>query len=312
MFLSALVPALDEIRTVGPVLDDLAATLRRSGVDHEIIFIDDGSTDGTGEEAHRRGIRVIRHETPQGYGNALMAGARAARGEWLLFIDADGTYPVDAIPSLLAAAGEADMVVGTRTGESVHIPFLNRLAKVPIRGLVSFISGRRVADFNSGLRLVRRREFELLRPLLPPRFSLTTTLTVGMLCRGRRVVDVPINYARRLVASKFTPFGDTWRLLSGLLRLGLMFRPGGVLAPPAALLGLGAAACRWLVPGPAGAASAGPLLALALWLTGALALALWQRPAWRRVLEPVEPVEPVGSVQPGEPVKPVEPGGADE
>ena len=169
------------------------------------------------------------------------------------------------------------MVIGARIGPHVHIPPLNRAAKIPLRWLVSYVAGQYVPDFNSGLRLVRRQDFERLRPLFPSRFSLTTTLTVGLLCQGRVVTFIPIDYARRLTASKFTPLGDTWRLLRGLLRVGLVFKPARVLLPPAGLLALGGLGCWAARAGGNGAMAAVSLCAMGLGI-----IAVWQALMSRR------------------------------
>ena len=100
--LSVVVPALNEAAGIGPVLDKLVTVLGELGAPHEIIVVDDGSDDGTGEIARQRdGVRVIRHPQNAGYGASVYDGVLAARCERIVIIDADGTYPIETLPELL-------------------------------------------------------------------------------------------------------------------------------------------------------------------------------------------------------------------
>ena len=103
--------------------------MQKTGWTFEILVVDDGSTDGTGQAAGAAGATVLTHSRNRGYGASLKRGVRAARHDWILIIDADGTYPASAIPDLLAQADGSEMVVGIRTGQNVNIPAVRRPAK---------------------------------------------------------------------------------------------------------------------------------------------------------------------------------------
>jgi glycosyltransferase involved in cell wall biosynthesis len=167
---SIIIPAYNEEKAIEPVLSALRETMSASGMDHEILVIDDGSSDRTGDIAGAIGapVKVVSHDINRGYGAALKTGIRAARFPLICITDADGTYPNDRIPELIAHYSQAAcaMVVGSRTGANVAIPFVRKPAKWAIGKLASYIVGERIPDINSGLRVfpkdLARRIFPLL------------------------------------------------------------------------------------------------------------------------------------------------------
>src|SRR5690606_38954768 len=203
---SVVIPAYNEAAHLAAEVRAVEAVMRETGWDFEIIVVDDGSSDGTAEEGIRAGARVLRHKRNRGYGAALKRGIAAARFDWILITDADGTYPASAIPALLDAAAESDMVVGARTGESVKIPLARRPAKAFLRVLASYLAGQKLPDLNSGLRLMRRDLVERYVHLLPSGFSFTTTITLASACNDHQVTYVPIDYRARLGESKIRPW----------------------------------------------------------------------------------------------------------
>ena len=110
-------------------------------------------------DAENAGARVLRHIENRGYGAAIKTGIRAARFSAIVITDADGTYPPDQIPHLLAQLPQADMVVGSRTGKNVHIPLIRRPAKWILGWLANLVAGRRIPDLNSGLRAFHRDKY---------------------------------------------------------------------------------------------------------------------------------------------------------
>jgi len=211
----------------------------------DVVVVDDGSSDGTAAQAEAAGARVLRLDANGGYGNALKAGIADTTSEHVVIIDADGTYPEEAILWLLARAGEADMVVGARAPNDVNIPLTRRWAKRFLTWLASYLAGRQIPDLNSGLRLLRRPVLERFLPLLPAGFSFTTTITLALLCTNHRVVYEPICYRPRIGPSKVRAFHFAAFLLL-VVRTVLLFNPLKVFWPLGALLfagGLGLLAC---------------------------------------------------------------------
>jgi len=182
--ISVVIPAYNEEKSITAQICEVAQVLERSGRTCEIIVVDDGSADGTGECAAREGVEVIRVPQNTGYGNALKRGIAASRYDWVLITDADGTYPAEAIPRLLAYIPDHDMVVGARTGEEVHIPLIRRPAKWFLRRLAVLSNGYRVAYEPIDYR--RRVGSSKIRPTDTVRF-LIQILRVSLLFQPLRV-----------------------------------------------------------------------------------------------------------------------------
>lgn len=232
---SVVIPAYNEAAHVTEQIRAVDAVMRDSGWKYEIIVVDDGSKDGTAQAADVDGVRVLRRRQNQGYGAALKLGIHRAQHEWILITDADGTYPVEAIPELLAATGCNEMLVGARTGESVRVPFARRPAKAFLRWLASYLSERDIPDINSGMRLMRKSLVLRYEHLLPAGFSFTTTITLAAICNGHAVEYLPINYRARLGQSKIRPrHAYDFTLL--ILRTIVYFNPLKVFVPLGAFL----------------------------------------------------------------------------
>jgi glycosyltransferase involved in cell wall biosynthesis len=237
--LTVLVPAYNEQDGIPAVLDELQRVLAvRPPRAFEIIVIDDGSTDGTAEQVRKHaGVKLLQHPSNRGYGAALKTGVRESRYEWICITDADGTYPNERIPDLLAeAVAGADMVVGARTAPGARHSILRRIPKLFLRRYAEWVARARIDDLNSGLRIFRREPAERLLHLLPDGFSFTTTITLAMLTHYRTLRFVPIEYADRIGRSKIRPIRDTLNFLLLIVRIGTYFAPFRIFMPMAAAL----------------------------------------------------------------------------
>jgi glycosyltransferase involved in cell wall biosynthesis len=234
---TVVIPAYNEGDHVAQQIRAVQQVMATTDWEYEIIVVDDGSADGTAAAAASTGVRVIRHRRNRGYGAALKQGIAAARFDWILITDADGTYPPEAIPKLLARADGNDMVVGARIGEKVRIPPPRRPAKWFLKVLASYLAGQKLPDLNSGLRLMRKRLIERYVHLLPSGFSFTTTITLAAACNGHPLEYVPIDYHARLGSSKIrSRHAYDFTLL--ILRTIVFFNPLKVFIPFGAFLAL--------------------------------------------------------------------------
>jgi glycosyltransferase involved in cell wall biosynthesis len=247
--LSVVVPAYNEADGIGPAVTELASVLAGSGIDHEIVVVDDGSTDGTAEAVRRLmasapAVRLQAHEVNRGYGAALKSGILAARAPVIAITDADGTYPALPLPDLYRRleSSSADMVVGARTGSDVNIPLARRPAKALLAALANYLSGKTIPDLNSGLRVFRRDAAIERFNIISDGFSFTTTITLALLARNRPVVFVPVDYRKRTGRSKIRPVRDTFNFIVLILRVSIYFEPLKVFLPVAAALAVVGAA----------------------------------------------------------------------
>ncbi|HJV25445.1 MAG TPA: glycosyltransferase family 2 protein [Aromatoleum sp.] len=235
--ISVVLPAKNEALVIGRVLAEIRVNLP----DAEIVVVNDGSTDDTAEEARRAGAVVIDHPYSMGNGAAIKSGARAATGDVLVFMDADGQHDSADIRRLLERLNEGfDMVVGARDGSSqasvgrgLANRFYNRLA--------SYMTGHRIDDLTSGLRAARAERFREFLYLLPNGFSYPTTSTMAFFRAGYPVAYVPIWAGKRVGKSHVRILKDGTRFLLIIFKIGTLYSPLKLFAPVVAvqvLLGL--------------------------------------------------------------------------
>jgi polyisoprenyl-phosphate glycosyltransferase len=155
----------------------------------------------------------------------LKTGIQYARNELILITDADGTYPVEPIPALLALADRYHMVVAQRTGATYYGSFVKRMGRHVFRWLAEYATGHKIADINSGLRVLRRSEILPFFPSISTGFSFTTTTTLVYLLNEMLVKHVPIDYQQRVGSSKVRYFTDTIRALQIVLEAILRYNP---------------------------------------------------------------------------------------
>lgn len=204
--------------------------------DAEIIVVDDGSLDGTGEVARAAGATVLKHNVSLGNGAAIKAGARAASGSVLVFMDADGQHTAEHVESLLAEIRNGvDLAVGARVGRTQHSSFMRWVGNRFYNGLASLVSNTSVADLTSGFRAVRRDKFLAILHLLPNGFSYPTTSTMAFLRSGYQVAFVPVEVKPALKGSHIRLFRDGFRFLLIIFKIVMLYSPFKVLAPLAAL-----------------------------------------------------------------------------
>ena len=232
---SVLIPAYNEEESITGTVE---AIRQYAGMVKalEIIVINDGSRDRTGEIARTLPVTLIEHETNTGYGSGLKDGLRQAQYEFILIADADGTYPLEDIPRLLAEAPNYAMVVGARTGAIVKVPPLRKPGKWLITRLAEYLSQRKIPDLNSGFRVFRKDVALRFLTLYPDGFSFTTTITLAMLTNHYKVKFIPINYHRRVGKSSIKPLRDFTNFTILIIRICAYFKPLNVFVPPALLL----------------------------------------------------------------------------
>lgn len=235
MRLSIVLPAKNESAAIGSTV----AGIRQQYPDTaevEVLVVNDGSTDDTAAVAAAAGARVVHHPYSKGNGAAIKTGARAAQGEVLVFMDADGQHDPADIPRLLDQLSQGhDMVVGARqkgsqasVGRGLANGLYNRLA--------SWMTGHKVEDLTSGFRAVRADKFREFLYLLPNGFSYPTTSTMAFFRAGYSVAYIPIHAAKRIGKSHIRLLRDGARFLLIIFKIGTLFSPLKIFAPVALVM----------------------------------------------------------------------------
>lgn len=234
---SVIIPSFNEAAVVA----DVIAGLQAAAVWREIIVVDDGSSDGTGDRARAAGATVVRHPYNKGNGAAVKSGIRAASGEYVLIIDADGQHPPADALRLVARLGEYDLVVGARTG-ATQAGSTRRAGNALLNRLAGYLTQRDIPDLTSGFRAARRDHLVEFLHLLPNGFSTPTTTTLAFLKAGYNVAFEPIEARPRVGVSKIRLSTDGPKFLLIVLRVMTIFSPFRIFVPVAAasfLLGAG-------------------------------------------------------------------------
>jgi glycosyltransferase involved in cell wall biosynthesis len=230
--ISIILPAKNEEAAIRQVLSELTQKFP----DAEIIVIDDGSDDNTRMIAESFPVQLISKPYSMGNGAAIKAGARAATGDILVFMDADGQHKPDLIEELLVELGNGyDMVVGERSPKT-HANFARFLANFSFNKFASLITRHRITDLTSGFRAVRGKKFKEFLHLLPNGFSYPTTITMAFLRAGYSISFLPIIVQKRLGNSHIKPIRDGIRFLLIIFRVAVLYSPLKIFVPVSSLL----------------------------------------------------------------------------
>jgi glycosyltransferase involved in cell wall biosynthesis len=225
---SIVIPARNEAANLRELLPRLAGVIG----DAEILVVDDGSTDDTPAVCAAARVKHLRHPYPKGNGAAIKTGARAARGEVIVFMDGDGQHKPEDIPALLAKFKEGyDMVVGARqSGAQASVQ--RAVANDIFSRFASWMVMQPIADLTSGFRVVRASRFRQFLYLLPNGFSYPTTITMSFFRAGYSVAYVPIDVLRRSGGvSHIHPLRDGLRFLLIIIKIGTLFSPQKLFLP---------------------------------------------------------------------------------
>ena len=245
-FASVVFPCLNERESIGTCVKRAQKALDDAGLAGEVIVSDNGSTDGSSDEAQAAGARIV-NAPRRGYGNAVAAGVKASRGDVVVISDADGTYPLEDVPVFARAARESEAIVlGSRFAGTIlpgSMPALHRLIGSPItRLLLRVLLGVRCSDPHSGMRAMQRSVFDAVRPVSGG-WEFTFEMLVNASRHGVPIREIPITFSERVGTSKLRALPEGW----SFLRFMVVHSPTYLFVlPGAAAMGVGAVILAWL------------------------------------------------------------------
>jgi len=229
--LSIVIPAKDESDAIGAVV----ARAVEAYPDAEVIVVDDGSTDDTASVAEGAGAKVVRHPESLGNGAAIKAGARAAQGDIIAFMDGDGQHDAGEFGPLLTKLDDGyDMIIGARDSGS-HANVGRLYANGIYNVVASWLTGRRIPDLTSGFRVARAHLFKKFLYLLPNGFSYPTTITMAFLRSGYPICFESIPVAKRIGKSHIRPFRDGLRFVVIIFKIATLYSPLKIFLPVGAM-----------------------------------------------------------------------------
>ncbi|WP_151973428.1 glycosyltransferase family 2 protein [Acinetobacter junii] len=232
MKISIVLPAKNESAAIGQTL----AQIQQLQLAHEIIVVNDGSTDQTKQVAETAGAKVVTHPYSKGNGAAIKTGARTATGDIIVFMDADGQHDPQDIPRLIEKIEQGyDLVVGARQKGS-QASLGRGIANSLYNNLATYMTEQKVEDLTSGFRAVRADKFREFLYLLPNGFSYPTTSTMAFFRAGYSVTYVPIHAAKRIGKSHIQPLKDGVRFFLIIFKIATLFSPLKMFLPIAILL----------------------------------------------------------------------------
>jgi glycosyltransferase involved in cell wall biosynthesis len=223
---SVVVPAFNEAAAIG----DVVAELRAAAPWHEVIVVDDGSTDETAVRARDAGAIVVQHPYNKGNGASVKTGIRRASGEYLLILDGDGQHKASDAVRVVSYLGDYDLVVGARTPEG-QATTVRHLGNRMLNWIAAYLSGRPIPDLTSGLRGARIAYLREFLHLLPNGFSIPTTTTLAFIKAGYSVRFEPIDVRGRVGRSKIRLFRDGMGFFLILLKVATVFSPLRIFVP---------------------------------------------------------------------------------
>lgn len=238
-YLSIIIPVYNEQESISDLIDRIIASreviLKGAGlVDLEIITVDDGSSDRTASilASYSDKVTVLTHDINRGYGAALKTGFANARGEYLSFLDADGTCNPESFINMVNKLREsgAQIAVGSRMDkDKSEMPAVRWIGNKFFATLLTFFSGKKVTDSASGMRVFKKEILKSLYPL-PDGLHFTPAMTTKALHEGMQIVEIAVPYAERGGKSKLSVFKDGYRFLKIIMDTVLMYNPFKVFA----------------------------------------------------------------------------------
>ena len=226
--ISVVIPAYNEEDAIGETINEINRVMSENNLGDgcEIIVVNDGSTDNTRQIAIQSGATVLDNSQNMGYGYSLKQGIMYAKNKTIIITDADTTYPFSYIPKMIKEKEKGiDLVVGARTGMNYTRPIIKNILRKLLKRFVEFVSGKKVRDINSGLRIFDKETVMKFFPRLCNAFSFTTSQTLAYLMNNLKISYVDVPYSSRKGKSKIRLLRDSAKSVKYVLEAGIYYNP---------------------------------------------------------------------------------------
>ena len=226
--ISVIIPAYNEEKSIEKTIEEITEIMKKSNIyeGSEIIVVNDGSDDNTKHEAITTGAIVLDNPHNIGYGYSLKKGIEQAKNETIVIIDADLSYPFTSVPEMLKIKDKGyDLVVGARTGKYYKGSISKNILRKILKRFVEYVSGKKIKDINSGLRVFDKTTIIKFFPRLCDTFSFTTSQTLAYMMSNLFVCYIEIPYNKREGETKVKLFKDSLRSMRYILESGIYYNP---------------------------------------------------------------------------------------
>lgn len=226
--ISVIIPAYNEENAIVKTIAEIKKVMKKNNLykGSEIIVVNDGSTDSTKSKAKKTGAIVLDNPQNMGYGYSLKKGIQHAKNETIVILDADLTYPFSIVPEMLKLKESGfDLVVGSRTGKYYKESMQKNILRKLLKKFVEFVSGKKIKDINSGLRIFDKSTIIKFFPRLCNTFSFTTSQTLAYIMNNLTVGYIDISYNKRIGKSKVKLFKDSLISMKYIIEAGIYYNP---------------------------------------------------------------------------------------
>ena len=226
--ISVIIPTYNEEKAIGRTIEEITQIMKQNNIYEcsEIIVVNDGSDDNTKQEAEKKGVIVLDNPHNIGYGYSLKKGIEYAKNETIVITDADLSYPFECVPEMLKIKEKGyNLVVGARTGKYYKESIFKSILRKLLKRFVEYVSGKKIKDVNSGLRVFDKTTVMKYFPRLCDTFSFTTSQTLAYMMNNLFVYYIDIPYNKREGKAKVKLFKDSLKSMRYIIEAGIYYNP---------------------------------------------------------------------------------------
>ena len=227
---SIIIPCYNEDETIEQIIINVQNLIKLKTIDAEIIVVNDGSTDNSKKFILKHEVKLIDNLNNSGLGASLKNGILNSKSDFVVFIDSDGQHKISDLENIILHSKENDIVISERPIGSDFSKF-RAIGKFIIRLFLIYLTGKKIIDFNSGLRAIKRNKLLKILNLLPDRFSFVTTSLLMFIHLNEEIKFVSIYNKERTTGKSFVNIFSFFSTFAYLINLSIIFKPLKIFVP---------------------------------------------------------------------------------